>query len=403
MSMPVEGAAAWRASIERHHAIRAPDPAGGGGALSPWQALMTQAALARGEPAGADPRASETGWQPRIERAPAPAQDVPPNGKDSPDRVETAAAQPNKADQRPGQKPGLFETGEFSLADIIDTINPLQHIPIISTIYREITGDQIGHGARMAGDVLFLGPLGGLTAMANILVQESSGQDIGEHALAMFKPASEGEQIQVASEGAQIQVASNSAKSGVASNDEKALAELLPPGAMPIAGGRVDFAAAFAGAPAFAGANAAPAAARDFSTPAAVVDELPPPPPPATPLAGPGWKGFYSPPEDVAAAPPASPQPVSSPRAQRALAPDPMVALAAKRTPGSVAAAVASTNRLPRELPPDAGAIASEGGWFSDVMLDALGKYQDAQRLRAPAPPEAAYGKTSGGAVNIVN
>ena len=392
MSTPIEGAETWRASIERQYAIRAPNPAGpagGGGAVSPWQALMAQAAIARGEPVGANPRASDSGWRPRIEPAPMPTKENPPAVKDSPERVETAAARPGQADP----KPGLFETGEFSVADVIDTINPLQHIPIISTIYRELTGDRIGHGARMAGDVLFLGPLGGLTAMANILVQESSGLDIGEHALAMFKPASEGEQIQVASEGGQDKTASN---------DEQALAELLPPGAMPISGRSVDFAALPRPA-AFAGPNAPPATASGFSASAAVVDDLPPPPPPATPLAGPGWKGFYTTPDEPAAAPPTD----ARPKAQRALAPDPMAALVAKRTPGSMAAASARMNRPPNEAPSQtdamSGAIAAEGGWFSDVMIEALGKYQDAQRLRPAAPAAGTAERAPGGTVNIVN
>ncbi len=395
MSVPVEGAAAWRASIERHHPIRAPNPAdvagGGGGAVSPWQALMTQAALARGESPAARSRASDTDWRPRIE--PAPARETPP-AKDSPDRIETASA------ATPGA-PGVFETGEFSLAAVIDVINPLQHIPIVSTIYRELTGDQIGHAARLAGDVLFLGPRGGLTAMANILVQESSGKDIGEHALAMFKddapatavanaPASAGEQNQVASAGEPNQVAS--ASPAALSADEKALAELLPPGALPIPGRSIDFADAALRPAAFADKPAMPPAA---ASAASVDDDVPPPPPRLGPLAGPGWKGFYSPPE--------APAPAAPVDTQRALPPDPMAALAARRTPGSMAAAVASTNRLPRELPSETGAIASEGGWFSDVMLGALAKYQDAQRLRHPSAPEAAFDKAPGGAVNVIN
>ncbi len=380
MSTPIEGAETWRASIERQYAIRAPNPAGpagGGGAVSPWQALMTQAAISRGEPVGANPRASDSGWQPRIEPARAPPKDNPPAVKDSPERVETAAARPGQADP----KPGLFETGEFSMADVLDTINPLQHIPIISTIYRELTGDRIGHGARMAGDILFLGPLGGLTAMANILVQESSGKDIGDHALAMFKD----DQPTVA-------LAGTGGQNKTASDDEHALAELLPPGAMPISGGSVDFPAVPRPA-AFAGPSAA----------AAVIDDLPPPPPPATPLAGPGWKGFYTPPDEPAAAAPTD----ARPKAQRALAPDPMAALAAKRTPGSMASAAARMNRPLNEAPSQAdvmsGAIAAEGGWFSDAMIEALGKYQDAQRLRPAAPAAGATERAPGGTVNIVN
>ena len=45
--------------------------------------------------------------------------------------------------------------GEFSFGDFLDIINPLQHIPIISSFYREITGDEISPHARVIGDTLF--------------------------------------------------------------------------------------------------------------------------------------------------------------------------------------------------------------------------------------------------------
>ena len=67
-----------------------------------------------------------------------------------------------------------------------------------------------------------------------------------------------------------------------------------------------------------------------------------------------------------------------------------MAALAAKRTPGAMAGALAA---------PAPGALAVEGGWFSDAMLTALAKYEDARRLRGPQGPEAARRD----AVNIVN
>jgi hypothetical protein len=73
-----------------------------------------------------------------------------------------------------------------------------------------------------------------------------------------------------------------------------------------------------------------------------------------------------------------------------------LAALAARRTPGALAGImVAPAPGTPS--PP--GSIGAEGGWFSDVMLDALAKYEDARRLRAPQAPEAARQ----GAVNVVN
>lgn len=80
-----------------------------------------------------------------------------------------------------------------SFADLIDIINPLQHIPIVSTIYRAITGDKIGLGARLAGGALFGGPLGIISAGVMSAVQEVTGKDSSEHLAALFdsdeKPA----------------------------------------------------------------------------------------------------------------------------------------------------------------------------------------------------------------------
>ena len=40
----------------------------------------------------------------------------------------------------------LFGKDGFTLGDFLDIINPLQHIPVVSTVYRAITGDKIGFG-----------------------------------------------------------------------------------------------------------------------------------------------------------------------------------------------------------------------------------------------------------------
>ncbi|HMA14899.1 MAG TPA: hypothetical protein VKP12_08955, partial [Kiloniellaceae bacterium] len=76
--------------------------------------------------------------------------------------------------------------GEFTFGDFLDIINPLQHIPIVSNIYREITGDEISPHARILGDTLFGGPTGFLASIANVLYEEIAGEDVGETALALF-------------------------------------------------------------------------------------------------------------------------------------------------------------------------------------------------------------------------
>jgi len=50
-----------------------------------------------------------------------------------------------------------FGEGEGFFSTLLDVINPLQHIPLVSTLYREITGDEISPSARILGGGLFGG------------------------------------------------------------------------------------------------------------------------------------------------------------------------------------------------------------------------------------------------------
>lgn len=82
--------------------------------------------------------------------------------------------------------PDLFGENGFGFGDFLDIINPLQHIPIISTVYRALTGDEISTGARLAGGTLYGGPLGLIGAVVNEAVQDATGRDVGDNALAMM-------------------------------------------------------------------------------------------------------------------------------------------------------------------------------------------------------------------------
>lgn len=74
--------------------------------------------------------------------------------------------------------------GDMSFWDFLDIINPLQHIPIVSTIYREITGDTIQPSMRIMGDMLYGGVVGGMASIANAVVEQATGQDVGETVMA---------------------------------------------------------------------------------------------------------------------------------------------------------------------------------------------------------------------------
>lgn len=81
----------------------------------------------------------------------------------------------------------LFGKDGFTFWDFLDIINPLQHIPVVSTIYRSITGDEIDHGAKIAGGALFGGPLGAASSVVDVMVTHNTGKDLGEHAMAILQ------------------------------------------------------------------------------------------------------------------------------------------------------------------------------------------------------------------------
>ncbi len=74
----------------------------------------------------------------------------------------------------------------FSFWDMLDLINPLQHIPGVNTIYRELTGDTIKTPVKVIGATILGGPIGFAVAMADAAITKGTGKDIGQHAMAMF-------------------------------------------------------------------------------------------------------------------------------------------------------------------------------------------------------------------------
>ncbi len=92
-----------------------------------------------------------------------------------------AADQPAAAEK---PRRGLFGPEGFSFSAFLDIINPLQHIPVVSTIYRAVTGDTIENGSRLIGGTLFGGPIGFIASAISGMIEESTGKDVGDHVLA---------------------------------------------------------------------------------------------------------------------------------------------------------------------------------------------------------------------------
>jgi hypothetical protein len=84
--------------------------------------------------------------------------------------------------EEPNQKRiSLWEKGDFSFGDFLDIINPMHHVPIVATLYRNLTGDQIGMAPRVIGGALW-GRIGGfVSGVVNAVVEWLTGKDIGDH------------------------------------------------------------------------------------------------------------------------------------------------------------------------------------------------------------------------------
>lgn len=111
---------------------------------------------------------------------PVPMSALTPSAKGNGESALGASDTPN------GQQQAATDDDGFTFWDVLDIINPLQHIPGVSTIYREVTGDQIGDVARIAGATLFGGPIGLALAGADYALKETTGGHLDEHALAMI-------------------------------------------------------------------------------------------------------------------------------------------------------------------------------------------------------------------------
>ena len=78
------------------------------------------------------------------------------------------------------QKEGFFH-------HLLDIINPLQHLPVISTIYRAVTGEHIGSVEKIAGDTLYGGLWGAVSSVADVAFEGLTGKSVEDTVISWFK------------------------------------------------------------------------------------------------------------------------------------------------------------------------------------------------------------------------
>jgi len=169
----------------------------------------------------------------------------------TPAQTLAAAAAPAQANSDDG----------FSFKDLLDVVNPLQHIPVIGTLYRHITGDTIKTVPKIAGDALYGGVEGFAGSLADTVFEKITGKSFGDTVYDVAKNIFDGGSSDDAT--ATTGVASNATgTTAVAANTEPSLLD------------RIEnfFSGSDASAPVDTTATAVASNAPQFTAPAVVAD-----------------------------------------------------------------------------------------------------------------------------------
>lgn len=117
----------------------------------------------------------------------------------------------------------------LSFRDVLDAINPLNHIPIVSDIFESATEHQPSTFARLVGGTLFGGPIGFVASLAGVIYRGESGQSPIQSAYAALTGESASSQVAFAetAPGEQDQQVAQNITMGPPSPDaQKAIASL---------------------------------------------------------------------------------------------------------------------------------------------------------------------------------
>ncbi|MBS0275791.1 MAG: hypothetical protein JSR55_15740 [Proteobacteria bacterium] len=100
------------------------------------------------------------------------------------EHTKTAAAKADATQTASSAAPAKADSGNSFFDDMLDVVNPLQHLPIVGTVYRAITGDKIGDVEKVAGDTLYGGPIGLVSSLADVAFEKITGKDFGDTVMA---------------------------------------------------------------------------------------------------------------------------------------------------------------------------------------------------------------------------
>jgi hypothetical protein len=137
-------------------------------------------------------------------------------------------ARETKIDIRPDRTPkdsDFFGKDGLSFRDVVDAINPLNHIPIVSDVMKAQTGHHVSTASRLVGGTLLGGPIGFVASLASIIFEEGAGASPAEAAYAAIT----GEETTQVASNASTTAPSDAAEEQVASLDDNPAAAPTQP------------------------------------------------------------------------------------------------------------------------------------------------------------------------------
>jgi hypothetical protein len=87
---------------------------------------------------------------------------------------------PTRIDIRPqsaasGGESSFFGEDGLTFRDVLDAVNPLNHIPVISDMLASATGHTASTASRLVGGTLMGGPIGFVASLASVIFESSTG------------------------------------------------------------------------------------------------------------------------------------------------------------------------------------------------------------------------------------
>ncbi len=107
-------------------------------------------------------------------------------------RLAAQAVTPPTAQRKPNEpEETLADKMSVGFDDLLDVVNPLQQLPVVSSVYREATGESISIPARLAGGFLFGGLPGLIGSAAMVAFEEITGDSVLGHIGSLLEDGTE--------------------------------------------------------------------------------------------------------------------------------------------------------------------------------------------------------------------